>query len=509
MLPQPLLLLTLACQVVCRTREERAASPERLNLDGQRLTVCPVLQGEQRLRLLNYQSNLLLRISNVANLPNLIFLDLYNNQIQAISGLELLPGLRVLMLGKNRIRSIQGLGQNTKLDVLDLHSNEIESIEGLGALASLRVLNLAGNRIRALCQLEGQLGLTELNVRRNAVTDIDGVRNTPALQRLFLSHNKLGTLKDLEVLGSLPGLVEMSAESNPVCRLPSYRASLITTISNLSALDASRVLDEERREAAKAVLRKASAAHAGGGRWRADASPRASAVDPSTPRASPAHAVRVEKIREVLWQWEQGEGRVPGGGKGAAGFWELEGSKLWCYGSASLLAVALPAHAAVTSVIFKFIAFDLLAKGGWIQRCYKLTRLSSLTLSHNKLRDLRQLRVLEGLPIRELHVTDNPISKLITFPPMACYCLPALESINSVELSQDERQESSALFRVAIRDLNGDRSLTRTEAATAADKYVGQLLQQQSDQDVKMRVLRQVFPAIVDALIVSAVSSST
>ena len=67
-----------------------------------RLTVCPILEGEDQLRLLNYQHNLIEVIEHLNCLKRLIFLDLYDNQIDVISGLSALKSLRVLMLGKNR-----------------------------------------------------------------------------------------------------------------------------------------------------------------------------------------------------------------------------------------------------------------------------------------------------------------------------------------------------------------------------------------------------------------------
>lgn len=131
--------------VIFRTPEERMRNPERLNLDRRQLEQCPMLEQEQRLRLLNYQNNAIKYISNVENLPNLIFLDLYNNQIMSLEGpLSSVRGLRVLMAGKNKIQKIQNLQHLKKLDVLDLHSNEIKVIEGLDGLTDLRVLNLAG-----------------------------------------------------------------------------------------------------------------------------------------------------------------------------------------------------------------------------------------------------------------------------------------------------------------------------------------------------------------------------
>lgn len=89
--------------VVYRKPSERNANPEKLNLDKKELTHLPLLEGEERLRLLNLQHNYITKIENLVSLPNLIFLDLYGNQIKEISHLHTVPTLRVLMLGKNCI----------------------------------------------------------------------------------------------------------------------------------------------------------------------------------------------------------------------------------------------------------------------------------------------------------------------------------------------------------------------------------------------------------------------
>lgn len=116
--------------VVYRSAAERTANPERLNLDRRHLRACPLLKYEERVRLLNYQNNSITSIANLRGLPNLIFLDLYNNQLEVV-GAELaqVPTLRVLMLGKNRIQHIGNcLETLVKLDVLDLHSNLITKV---------------------------------------------------------------------------------------------------------------------------------------------------------------------------------------------------------------------------------------------------------------------------------------------------------------------------------------------------------------------------------------------
>ncbi len=88
--------------VVYRPPEERAVNPDRLNLDRRHLTVCPILEGEDRLRLLNLQHNSISRLQHLSNLRRLVFLDLYDNLVHEVTGLEGLLSLRVLMLGKNR-----------------------------------------------------------------------------------------------------------------------------------------------------------------------------------------------------------------------------------------------------------------------------------------------------------------------------------------------------------------------------------------------------------------------
>lgn len=49
-----------------RSSDEKRAHPERLNLDRRKLGSCPLLEGEQHLKLLNYQNNL---ISSPRSLP--------------------------------------------------------------------------------------------------------------------------------------------------------------------------------------------------------------------------------------------------------------------------------------------------------------------------------------------------------------------------------------------------------------------------------------------------------
>ncbi len=66
------------------------------------------MRGEENLRLLNYENNVITKICNLNNLRNLIFLDLYNNRVSKIENLDCVSNnyqccVRVLMLGRNEI----------------------------------------------------------------------------------------------------------------------------------------------------------------------------------------------------------------------------------------------------------------------------------------------------------------------------------------------------------------------------------------------------------------------
>lgn len=89
---------------VVRTKEEAAQNPDRITLDKRGLTTLPKLDAVPNLRLLSLQHNLLNSLEGFKqqDFPFLVFLDIYDNQLEQINCLEKLPNLRILLLGKNR-----------------------------------------------------------------------------------------------------------------------------------------------------------------------------------------------------------------------------------------------------------------------------------------------------------------------------------------------------------------------------------------------------------------------
>ncbi|KAM9183468.1 leucine-rich repeat-containing protein 49 isoform 3-T3 [Dugong dugon] len=235
--------------ILQRSSEEKILYSDRLTLERQKLTVCPIIDGEEHLRLLNFQHNFITRIQNISNLQRLIFLDLYDNQIEEISGLSTLRSLRVLLLGKNRIRKISNLENLKNLDVLDLHGNQITKVENVNHLCDLRVLNLARNLLSHVDNLNGLDSLTELNLRHNQITSVRDVDNLPCLQRLFLSFNNISSFENVSCLADSSSLSDITFDGNPIAQESWYKHTILQNMMQLRQLDMKRITEEERRMA--------------------------------------------------------------------------------------------------------------------------------------------------------------------------------------------------------------------------------------------------------------------
>jgi leucine-rich repeat-containing protein 49 len=230
--------------VVYRKPSERNAHHDKLILNKRDLTHLPLLEGEERLRLLNLQTNQICKIENLVSLPNLICLDLYSNKISEIQNLHTVPSLRVLMLGKNFVTRIRNLDSLKHLEMLDLHTNKISKIENIKHLSGLRVLNISNNNISAIENLNGLTSLNELNARKNIITSVDGLQHCPQLKKLFLSYNKIEMFDKIKNLTAAKVLEELAMDHNPVSlNLKTYVSFCFTKIPTLKSLDGQKESD--------------------------------------------------------------------------------------------------------------------------------------------------------------------------------------------------------------------------------------------------------------------------
>ncbi|XP_052868070.1 uncharacterized protein LOC128274027 [Anopheles cruzii] len=187
------------------------------------------------------------------NLGNLVFLDLYDNQIERISCLDGLRSLTVLLLGKNRITDIGGLiSLKATLRVLDLHGNKISSITGkISQLQELKSLNLAGNALRQIAapDFAGLFSLKELNLKRNRIKKMCGFDDLHNLERLWLCHNDLQCVEDMSAIAKAINLKEVTIENNPVSLAGDCVSFLVSYLPGLVSLSQMQITEQVRRAA--------------------------------------------------------------------------------------------------------------------------------------------------------------------------------------------------------------------------------------------------------------------
>jgi leucine-rich repeat-containing protein 49 len=187
------------------------------------------------------------------NFKNLVFLDLYNNQIEKIENLEGLKSLTVLLLGKNRISDIAGIiCLKATLPVLDLHGNKICNISHkICHLHELKSLNLAGNLLRQIQpnDFAGLLCLKELNLKRNRIKKVCGFDDLHNLERLWLCHNDLQSIEDMQAVAKSINLKEITIENNPISLGGDCISFLVSYLPSLMSLNQLQITEQVRRAA--------------------------------------------------------------------------------------------------------------------------------------------------------------------------------------------------------------------------------------------------------------------
>ena len=203
--------------VIYRKPAVRSKNSEKLYLNKKDLPHIPLLEGEENLKLLSLETNLITKIDHLISLNNLLFLNLYENKISEIENLQTVPKLKALMLGKNNIIKIKNLQCLTDLEVLDLHSNKIKLIENLTTLKRLRILNLANNQLTSFVELMNNKNLEDINLRKNLIVSIPNLSlSFDKLRKLNLGKNMISKIEFILEFKKLKRLEELYIEGNPV-----------------------------------------------------------------------------------------------------------------------------------------------------------------------------------------------------------------------------------------------------------------------------------------------------
>ena len=135
-------------------------------------------------------------ISPLANLTQLILLNLSNTQVSDISALKKLKQLAYLNLGNTPITDISPFAGLTQLTMLDLHKTAITDISALVNLEQLTKLYLGNTAITNLSALAKLKQLAYLFLNNTEITDISALVNLVQLQMLNLSNTKIKCIPD-------------------------------------------------------------------------------------------------------------------------------------------------------------------------------------------------------------------------------------------------------------------------------------------------------------------------
>ena len=203
--------------VIYRKPSIRVKNSEKLYLNKKDLPHIPLLEGEENLKLLSLETNLITKIDHLISLNNLLFLNLYENRISEIENLQTVPKLKALMLGKNNISKIKNLQCLPDIEVLDLHSNKIKLIENLSCLKKLRILNLANNQLTSFVELMNNKNLEDVNLRKNLIVSIPNLALCfDKLRKLNLGKNMISKIEFILEFKKLKRIEELYIEGNPV-----------------------------------------------------------------------------------------------------------------------------------------------------------------------------------------------------------------------------------------------------------------------------------------------------
>ena len=203
--------------VIYRKPAVRNKNSEKLYLNKKDLPHIPLLEGEENLKLLSLETNLITKIDHLISLNNLLFLNLYENKISEIENLQTVPKLKALMLGKNNISKIKNLQCLSEIEVLDLHSNKIKLIENLANLKKLRILNLANNQLTSFVELMNNKNLEDINLRKNLIVSIPNLAlSFDKLRKLNLGKNMISKIEFILEFKKLKRIEELYIEGNPV-----------------------------------------------------------------------------------------------------------------------------------------------------------------------------------------------------------------------------------------------------------------------------------------------------
>jgi hypothetical protein len=148
----------------------------RDGVDKERVHAQLSLSSCSRVEYLYLRGNLLRGLWDTRLTPNLIVLDVSENELESLDGIEHLRRLEHLYVNSNAVTSIDEVPVLPKLAVLSLSCNRISALERMQHQPSLELLSLADNNITSIAGLVACPHLVGLRLRGNPISKAPGYR---------------------------------------------------------------------------------------------------------------------------------------------------------------------------------------------------------------------------------------------------------------------------------------------------------------------------------------------
>ncbi|XP_063796707.1 nischarin isoform X4 [Pseudophryne corroboree] len=141
--------------------------------------------------------------------------DMSHNHIASIDdSVKLTPQIEFMALSHNNISSIENLQHLYNLIHLDLSYNKLSALEGVHSkIGNIKTLNLSGNLLESL----------------------RGLHKLYSLVNLDLSNNNIKQVEEIQNIGNLPCLENVTLTENPLTIIPDYRTKVLAQFGDRAA----------------------------------------------------------------------------------------------------------------------------------------------------------------------------------------------------------------------------------------------------------------------------------
>lgn len=155
------------------------------------------------------------------------------------------PNLLHLDLSQNEIKKLENFDGHARLEVLDLSSNTIVDTTNISKMPNLKELFLGFNRIKVMNGFDGLDSLKRLHLKSNMLTGWEeAFPALEALEYLNLRSNNILKIEEIEKLNALPKLRKFVCSFTPfVEKNPTnYIFQIMVKLPNLTMINKTTVI---------------------------------------------------------------------------------------------------------------------------------------------------------------------------------------------------------------------------------------------------------------------------